>query len=374
MRTLLKDLSYGARTLFKNPGSAAIAVVAFSLGIGLCTIMFSIVYGVFFRGLDVPEPDRLVQIVRTNPSKDIQQMSVTQHDYYDWREQQQSFEGLGGYSTGTVNLSGTEGPERFSGAFVSANLFDLLRVRPIFGTGFRQGDDLPGAPLTIVLGYDVWATRYDGDPNAVGQSILVNGESATILGVMPDGFMFPADEELWVVRRDLRGEVEQRGDGSQWSRVFGRFKNGVTFEQAELEMATIANRLAQEYPESNEGVGIRFVRFVEDDTGPELIAVFSAMQVATIFILLIACANVANLLLSRATLRTKEAAVRTALGASRGRIISQLFVESLVLALLATGLGLVLAGPVLVRLADVFIGGATNVNMGNNSGDLISDC
>ena len=109
MRTLLKDLSYGARTLFKNPGSAAIAVVAFSLGIGLCTTMFSIVYGVFFRGLDVPEPDRLVQIVRTNPSKDIPQMSVTQHDYYDWREQQQSFEGLGGYSTGTVNLSGTEG-------------------------------------------------------------------------------------------------------------------------------------------------------------------------------------------------------------------------------------------------------------------------
>ena len=338
---LLQDLRLGLRSLRKEPGSAVITSVTLALGIGLSTVAFSLVYGVFFRGLDVPDANRLLLVYRTNPERGIDFMGVTMHDFHDWRDQQTSFEGLAGFSTGTVNLSGTEGPERYDGAFVSANVFDVLGVRPIAGSTFRPGDDDAGAPLTVVLGHDAWATRYESDPGAVGRAVTVNGEPATILGVMEKGFMFPHDQKLWVVRRDDRAESPNRSGGS--FRVFGRLKPGVTQEQAALEMALIAERLAREYPESNAGISIRFRTFIEDDTGSELAAVFGAMQVATFFVLLIACANVANLLMARATLRTKEAAVRTALGASRLRVVMPYFGETAVLAGVGAVLGMGIA-------------------------------
>ncbi len=213
MGALLKDLRFGARALGKKPGSSALSIIAFALGIGLTTTMFSLVYGVFLRGLGVPEADRLLLVFENNPSENRDRMSVSQHDFFDWRETQESFEGLAYFSTGTVNLSGTEDPERFDGAFVSANVFDLLRVRPIVGSTFRQGDDLAGAPMTVVLGHQVWETRYDSDPGVAGQVVKVNGEQATILGVMPKGFQFPQDQELWVVRRDQRTQNPTRGTG-----------------------------------------------------------------------------------------------------------------------------------------------------------------
>ena len=208
MGSLLNDLKFGARTLLKRPGSTVIAVIAFALGIGLCTTMFSINYGVYFRGIGVPEANRLVLVFRANPEEDIDRMSVPQHDFYDWKEQQQSFEGIAGYSTGTVNLSGTDGPERFNGGFVTANMFDVLRVRAELGSTFREGDDAAGAPLTVLLGYDAWLRRYDADPDIVGRIVKVNGEQGTIIGVMPDGFMFPEEEQLWIPRRDERSPVE----------------------------------------------------------------------------------------------------------------------------------------------------------------------
>ena len=331
MSPLLQDLRLSIRTLKKEPASAAIASLTLALGIGLCTISFSLVYGVFVRGLDVPEPDRLTLIYRSNPSRDMDFRRVTMHDFYDWSEQQTSFQGLGRFSTGTINVSGTEGPERYDGAFVSANIFDLLQVRPVVGGSFHEGDDAAGAPLTVMIGYEMWEYRYESDPNIAGRTIKVNGEMATILGVMKKGFQFPEDQELWVVRRDDRAENPDRAR-STTANVFGRLKDGVSMDQAELEMALIADRIAQDYPESNEGFTTRFRTFVEDDTGPELVAVFGAMQVATIFVLLIACANVANLLMARATLRTREAAVRSALGASRLRVVLPFFVETLILA------------------------------------------
>ncbi|MCZ6917290.1 MAG: ABC transporter permease, partial [Gemmatimonadetes bacterium] len=342
MGALLKDLRFGARALGKKPGSSALSIIAFALGIGLTTTMFSLVYGVFLRGLGVPEADRLLMVFENNPSENRNQMSVSQHDFFDWRDTQESFEGLAYFSSGTVNLSGTEGPERFDGAFVSAKVFDLLRVRPIVGSTFREGDDLAGAPLTVVLGHAVWETRYDSDSGVVGQVVKVNGEQATILGVMPKGFQFPQDQELWVVRRDQRAQNSKRGTGPSM-RVFGRLKDGVTVEKAELEFAMIAQRLAQEYPESNQGVGTVFVTFVENDTGPQLKAVFGAMQVATIFVLLIACANVANLLLARAAMRTKEAALRSALGASRLRVMMPVFSEAVMLSLAGAVIGIGIA-------------------------------
>jgi hypothetical protein len=207
MGAFFRDLRLGVRALAKRPASSAIAILAFGLGIGLCATMFSINYGIYFRGIGVPQADRLTLIFRTNPSEDIERMGVDQHDLYDWRDQQKSFVGLAGFSTGTINVSESSGdPERFDGAFVSANLFEVLRMPPVLGSGFREGDDAPGAPLTALIGYGVWASRYESDPAVVGRSIKVNGEQATILGVMPDGFRFPQDEEIWIPRRDVRAE------------------------------------------------------------------------------------------------------------------------------------------------------------------------
>lgn len=342
MKAPWHDLLLGVRALRKEPMSAVITSFTLALGIGLCTIAFSLLYGVFLRGLDVPAPARLTLIYRTNPSREINFGSVPVHDFYDWRDQQTSFEALAHFSTGTVNLAGTEGPERYNGGFVSASVFDVLRVRPIVGTTFRPGDGAAGAPLTVVLGYQVWATRYRSDPNISGKPVIVNGEAATILGVMAKGFRFPQEQDLWVAQRDERTANPDRSRGPQFQ-VFGRLKDGVSLDQAELEMTRIADRLAKAYPISNAGFTTRFRSFVEDDTGPELVAVFGAMQIATIFVLLIAIANVANLLMSRATLRTREAAVRSALGASRLRVVLPFFAETLLLALAGAVLGTAIA-------------------------------
>ncbi len=342
MGAFLRDFKLGLRALLKKPASSAIAILAFGLGIGLCATMFSIIYGIYFRGIGVPEADRLTLIFRNNPSEDVDRMWVDQYDFYDWREQQQSFVALAGFSTGTVNLSGTDQPERFDGAFVTANLFDVLQVAPVLGSSFREGDDATGAPLTALIGYDVWVYRYDSDPAVIGRTVRVNGEQATILGVMPDGFRFPQEEDIWIPRRDVRGENPERGDGPQ-SKVIGRLKDGATFDQAALDMSLVAQRLAREYPESNEGVGVVFADFVEDAIGDEAAPMLLAMQIATVFVLLIACANVANLLLARAALSTKEAAVRTALGASKLRAALPLFSEAAVLSVGGAILGITIA-------------------------------
>jgi putative ABC transport system permease protein len=341
MGAFFKDFELGVRALAKKPASSAIAILAFGLGIGLCTTMFSIIYGIYFRGIGVPEADRLTLIYKTNPTENIERMWPNEHDLYDWREQQQSFSGLAGFSTGTINVSGTEQPERFDGAFVSANLFEVLRVTPVLGAGFRSGDDGPGAPLTALIGYNVWVDRYRSDPEIIGHTIKVNGEQATILGVMPDGFRFPEEEEIWIPRRDSRAQNPDR-NGPQFQ-VVGRLKDGATLDQAALDMSLVAQRLAREYPESNEGVEVVFGTFIDQAIGDEADPIFLAMQVATIFVLLIACANVANLLLARAALRTKEAAVRTALGARRLRVALPLFSEAAVLSVGGAVLGVAIA-------------------------------
>ncbi|UCG84887.1 MAG: ABC transporter permease [Gemmatimonadota bacterium] len=343
MDAFLKDIRLGLRALAKKPASSAIAVVAFGLGIGLCTTNFSMIYGVYFRGIGVPDAHRLALIYRTNPSENIDRMGVHQHDFYDWREQQQSFEAIAGYSTGTINVAGTDdNPVRYNGCFVTANVFDVLRRAPIVGSGFRLGDDAPGAPMTAIIGYSVWVNRYGSDPEVVGRLIRVNGEQATILGVMPEGFRFPQQQDIWIPRRDARHENPVRGDGPYMT-VFGRLRDRVTVEQATLDMSRVAANLATEFPESNEGIGIVLGDFIEQNIGREAIPIFTAMQIATIFVLLIACANVANLLLARAALRTKEAAVRSALGASRWRVALPLLSESAVLSVAGAILGVVIA-------------------------------
>ena len=338
MSGLLKEFRYAVRRLRKNPGTSLIAVLALGLGIGLTTIMFSIVYGAVWKGLPFEGAEKLVHLERNNLAEDIESMEVPIHDFLDWREAQTSFEGLAGFYSGTVNLAGTERPERYDGAFISANAFELIRVQPALGRNFQEGEDTPAADPVMLLGYHVWQDRFDGDPGVVGQVARVNGEQTTIIGVMPEGFRFPIAEDVWLPLRMDPLELE-RGEGLTLE-VYGRLRDGVNMDQASAEMQAIAVRLAKEYPETNEGVGAVLQPFVEEYIGAEPRAMLFTMLGAVFLILLVACANVANLLLSRAATRSKELAIRSAVGASRLRVIMQLLGEGIVLASAGAVLGI----------------------------------
>ncbi|MFL5386192.1 MAG: ABC transporter permease [Longimicrobiaceae bacterium] len=338
--SLLKDLRYGARKLVHNPGFAAVTVVTLALGIGLTTTMFSIVYGALMRGLPYEHAERIVSVRRANPVRDFQEMSVTPHDFVDYRAQARSFEGLAAFSSGTVNVSGSEKPERFDGAYMSANAFDVLRARPLLGRTFRPGEDAVGAPAVVVLGHEIWQSRFRGDRAIIGRTIRVNGEQAEVIGVMPPRFAFPVSEKLWVpLRRPLEAK---RGDGNDVF-VFGRLKPGVTLDRANVEMAAIAKRLATSYPESNRDITAYVEPYTKSFIGKEPTALLMTMLFAVFLVLLIACANVANLLLSQAAMRAKEVGIRTAMGATRMRIVLQFLTEPLALAGIGAVLGVGLA-------------------------------
>jgi len=341
MGTILKDLKFGARSLMRMPGSAAISVVVLAIGIGLCTFMFSLVYGIYFRGMDLPEADRVLVLYQTNYEEDQDELWVPIQDLADWRAAQTSFEGLSGMYSGTVNIAAADEPVRFGGAFVTANLFDLLRVHPLIGRGFEAGDDDPGAPLNVVLGYDAWQEQFAGDPSVVGRDVRVNGEPSTILGVMPSGFAFPDDAQVWVPFRDDPLATPRRQGRS--AEVYGRLNDGVTKEQATAEMVAIAHRLEEEYPETNEGFSAQVLTPIEANMDPQINMIFAAMMFAVICVLLVACANVASLLLARATMRTKEAGVRIAMGGNRLRVMVPFLAEALVLASAGAAIGIGIA-------------------------------
>ena len=342
MGTLWNDTRYGLRMLLRTPALSLVAVVTVALGVGLTTHTFSIVYATLMRGLPYEGADRLMYLDRNDLSEDIENMSVSVHDFTDWRDQQKLFEDLGAARGGTVNVVDAEGrPERFDGGLVSAGLFAQVGVQPLMGRGFIDEDDRGHTPQTIILGYDVWQTRYGGDPDILGQTIRANGRPTTIIGVMPPGFRFPFQEEVWLPLNLDPVEIP-RGEG--WSvQVFGRLKEGVSLDEARTEMAGIAQRLATEYPQSNEGIGVSVKTFVEGYMPPQISAVLYVMLFAVFGVLLIACANVANLLLARSLIRSKEVAIRSALGASRGRVIRQLLVEATLLSLIGGVLGIVLS-------------------------------
>ena len=333
MRALLKDIRFGARALMKKPGSAIVSVVVLSLGIGLSAFIFSLVYGVFYRGLGIPEEDRVATLWYLDPNlptTDGNTRPIASQDFVDLREQQRSFQSLAAHTSGTVNVGGTEDPRRYEGTWVTANAFDVLQVQPILGRAFRAGEDTPGSAPTVLIGYDMWQDGYDGDPGVLGTVLRINGEQGTVVGVMPEGFKWPELQEIWITLDDDPLTTE-RWEG-QFYRVFGRLNEGVTWDQAGLEFGLLAQQLEGEHPDTNEGLGIQLLTFVESQSQGIIRTIFSATMVAAILVLLVACANVANLLLTRAALRTKEAAVRVALGASRFRVMFPFFSEALVLA------------------------------------------
>jgi len=338
MTGLLGELRYAARMLVKHPAVSGLAVVALALGIGLTAIMFSIVYGGLMRGLPFENGDRILTVGRLDPEVSDEPDGASYHDYVEWAEQQTSFEHLAAYYQGTVNVRWAEEPERFDGAFVTANLFEALGVQAEIGRTFRPEEDDWGAPATAILSHQVWMDRFDGDRDVLGEVVLVNGEPAEIIGVMPEGFSFPVTEQIWVPNRvDVLGT--ERGSGVGVA-VFGPLRDGVSIDAAALEMAGILQRVAAAYPEEQETRLTPVIRtFPDQFVGPEGKSMLFTMLGTVSLVLLIACANVANLLLARAAARTREVGIRTAIGASRGRVVFQMILEALAIATVAAVLG-----------------------------------
>jgi predicted permease len=347
MNSVLGHVRYGIRMLVRRPGLSLSAIVALALGIGLTTTMFSIVYVAVLKGLPFEDADELVALFRNRPAQGVQFMGVSIHDFQDWRRQQASFDDIAAYYAETVNVGGTEGqPIRYLGAYASAHLFDVLRVRPILGRTFRPEEDHPSTPPVMILSYRAWQDRFRGDPAIVGRTVRANAEVTTIVGVMPEKFGFPQLMDAWLpLRIDPLAYSRSGGPALEGTQVqaIGRLRDGVTLEQAQAEMSAIAGRLAAEFPASNQGIGVTLMRQVDTFIGPEAVATLYTMLGAVFGVLLIACANVANLLLARTAVRSKEVAIRTALGASRSRTITQVLAETLVLAVAGAAVGLVVA-------------------------------
>jgi putative ABC transport system permease protein len=336
MQSLLRDVRYGIRSLLHSPGLTIVAVVTLNLGIGLTTMMFSIVYATLFKGLPFPDGDRILVVERTSPSRGIKRQSVPIQDYFDFKAQQRAFTDLGAYTSGSISVSGDEKAERFAGSWITANTFDILGVRPMLGRAFRAGEDTPSGDKVVIVAFSLWKDRYASDPAIIGKRIRVNGVPHTIVGVMPEKFAFPINDKIWLpLQTDPL--AQPRGQGEMLD-VFGKLRPRVSLEDAAADVSTIAKRLAIQYKESNEGFGALVQRFTDSFVGngrPLLLTMLGAVM----FVLLIACANVANLLLDRAAHRSKEMGIRTALGASRSAVVRQFLVESLVLSVVATALG-----------------------------------
>jgi putative ABC transport system permease protein len=347
MGNLLQDLRYGIRMLAKNPGFTLIAVMALSLGIGANSAIFSVVNAVLLRPLPYPDPERIIWIEAVNPSKGITSSSVSTPDYGDWMNQNQVFEQMAALRSGGAALTGGDEPERVAAATVSASFFPLLGVNPAQGRTFLPEESQPGRNTVVVVSHGLWQRRFGMDPNLVGKTIMVAGKSVTVVGIMPAGFKFPGETELWrpIV---IDPNSDRRDDRNLLA--MARLKPSVTLEQAQSQMNTINDRLSQQYVETNSGWGVKLTGLqaaLVGDTRPALLALLGAVA----FVLLIACANVANLLLARAATRQKEIAIRTALGASRARIIRQLLTESVLLSLAGGVLGLLLG----VWLTDLLV-------------------
>ncbi len=335
---MLQDLRFTLRLLLKERWFSAAAIVALALGIGVNAVGFTLVHAAFLRGLPFDGADRL--FVLTWQSR-AGRRNVSHAEFRDWREQNRSFEGLAAYRSDSMNVSDSRAlPEQARGTRMSANSFELLRQAPLLGRGFTNGDDRIGAEPVAVISYTFWKNRYGASPDVVGTPIRVDGQPATIVGVMPAGMRFPDNTEVWLPAIPAAGEPRDRRSLN----VFGRLKSNLARVEAQTEMNGIAERLTAAYPDINKGlIGIRVETFTERYVGGAARTMFLVIMGAVGFVLLIACANVANLLLSRSANRAREVAVRAALGATRWRIVRQLLVESLALAFIGGSLGLLLA-------------------------------
>jgi predicted permease len=329
MQAVLRDVRFGFRSLAKSPGLTIVATIALMFGIGLTTTMFSIVYGVILKGLPFPDGDRIVAVYQNNTATGNRRMSMPIADYADYSARQRSLSSIAAYYSGTVNVSGVGQAERYTGAWVTASLFNIARAQPVLGRALRADDNVPNGPKVAVISYAMWKTRFGGEPRALDQVIRANGQPFTVVGVMPEKYAFPDNADLWLPLQ-LDPLAIKRGEGQRLS-VIGMLKPGTTVDQAATDFATIAKQLQTQYKATNGNISAGLQSFVDAVLGPQPHQLLYSMLGAVFLVLLIACANVANLLLDRAAHKTKEVGIRTALGASRGAVVRQFLTEALVL-------------------------------------------
>jgi predicted permease len=341
MNTLLADIRYGIRNLLKTPGFTAVAILTLALGIGANSALFSVVNGVLLNPLPYPEPDKLISVYAKTSS--FGNASITYLNFLDWQKNSHSFSVMSARRNDDLFLTGVGEGERLRGVMISADFFTVMGVQPIAGRTFRPEEDQVGAAPVTLIGAGLWARKFGSDPNIVGKAITLSGKSYVVVGVIPASFsLYLNPSDVYVPIGQWNDPTFRDRKVSMGAHAFARLKPGVTLQQAQADMDVVTRNLAAEYPEADKGMGIALVPLKQDMVGdiqPILLMLLGAVG----FVLLIACANVANLLLARSTGRTREFAIRSALGAGRARVIRQLLTESVLLAIAGGGLGLLIA-------------------------------